>query len=110
MASGTSTGRPMRAMSVAMVVSAENGTRPVTASISTRPSEYTSARPSTDSPWACSGEAYRAVPSTAPCGSVQAASARARARPKSAMRMRPSSPKRRLAGLMSRCTKPRRWA
>ena len=83
---------------------------PVTASMRTRPSEYTSALPSTGWPWACSGEAYRAVPSTAPCGSVHAASARARASPKSATRRRPSSPKRRLAGFTSRWTNPRRWA
>ena len=44
-------------MSVPMVVSAENGTCPVTASTSTRASEYTSLRPSTVSPLACSGEA-----------------------------------------------------
>jgi hypothetical protein len=44
-------------MSVPIVVSAVNGTRPVTDSISTSASEYTSLRPSTDSPRACSGDA-----------------------------------------------------
>jgi hypothetical protein len=43
-------GLPTRAMRVAMVVSAVKGTEPVTASTSTRAREYTSARPSTDSP------------------------------------------------------------
>ena len=38
-ASGTGTGLPTRAISVAMVVSAANGTEPVTASMSTSPSE-----------------------------------------------------------------------
>ncbi len=109
-ASGTTTSPSQRAISVAIVVSAENGTVPVTASMSTRPSAYTSALPSTLWPCACSGAAYRAVPSNIPCGSVHAASAMARARPKSPMRSRPSSPKRRLAGLMSRCTRPCRWA
>jgi hypothetical protein len=44
-------------------------------------------------PRTCSGAAYRAVPKTAPEGSVHAASASARAKPKSAMRRRPSSSK-----------------
>ena len=44
-------------MSVPIVVSAVNGTSPVTASTSTRASEYTSLRPSSGSPRACSGEA-----------------------------------------------------
>ena len=85
-----------------MVVSVLNGTVPVAASTSTNAREYTSLRPSRDWPRACSGEAYRAVPSTAPMGSVHAASANARARPKSAMRNRASSSNSRLAGLMSR--------
>ena len=45
------------AMSVAIVVSAANGTSPVTASTSTRASAYTSARPSRLAPCACSGDA-----------------------------------------------------
>ncbi len=58
-------------------------------------------------PSAASGEMYRAVPTIAPAGSVHAASASARATPKSATRTRPSSSNKRLAGLMSRCTSPR---
>ena len=54
-ASGTTTSPSQRAISVAIVVSAENGTLPVTASMSTRPSAYTSALPSTLWPCACSG-------------------------------------------------------
>ena len=46
-----------RLMSVATVVSAANGTVPVTDSTSTRASEYTSLLPSTAMPLACSGEA-----------------------------------------------------
>ena len=45
-----------------------------------------------------------------PEGSVQLASARARASPKSATRTRPCSSKRRFAGLMSRWTMPRACA
>ena len=47
----------MRPMRVATVVSAAKGTSPVTVSKSTRASEYTSARPSTTLPSACSGAA-----------------------------------------------------
>src|SRR5438552_1788157 len=41
---------------------AVNGTCPVSRSYSTTPSEYTSLRASTGSPWACSGERYEAGP------------------------------------------------
>ena len=44
-------------MSVPIVVSAVNGTSRVTASTITSASEYTSLRPSSVSPRACSGEA-----------------------------------------------------
>ncbi len=71
----------MRAINVATVVSAANGTLPVTDSISTSASEYTSVLPSTGLPCACSGDAYRAVPNTTPDGSVQAASAIAACEP-----------------------------
>src|SRR5205823_1637074 len=63
---GTSTAVSTRAINVAMVVSAAKGTRPVTASISTSAREYTSPLPEAGSPRACSGHAYRAVPSIAP--------------------------------------------
>jgi hypothetical protein len=47
----------MRPMSVATVVSAANGTAPVTDSTRVSASEYTSVWPSTEWPLACSGEA-----------------------------------------------------
>ena len=55
--SGTTTEWSRRAISVPMVVSAVKGTSPVTASTITSASEYTSLRPSSVSPRACSGEA-----------------------------------------------------
>ena len=103
---GTSRSRSVRASSVPWMLSRANGTSPVTASTNTSASEYTSERPSTALPSACSGAEYLAVPSSTPSGSVHVASASARARPKSAIRSLPSSPNSRLAGLMSRCTNP----
>ena len=103
-------GCSVRAVSMPSVVSAANGRRPVTLSTRTSASEYRSERASSCAPRACSGDAYRAVPNTAPAGSVQLASARARARPKSATRTMPCSSNRRFAGLMSRCSTPRACA
>src|SRR5215211_2343208 len=85
-------------------------TRPVTDSMSTTPSAYRSARASSVAPVPCSGAAYRAVPTSAPVGSVQLASASARARPKSATRTVPCSSNSRFAGLTSRWTSPRECA
>ena len=102
--------RPARAIRPPRVVSSAKGTEPVAASISTSVRAYTSARPSRGKPLSCSGAAYRAVPTIAPTGSVQLASARARAMPKSATLAWPSSSKSKLAGLMSRWTNPRECA
>ena len=66
-----------RAASVPIAVSDIAGTVPVTDSTSTMASAYKSARPSSGAPDACSGAAYRAVPTTEPAGSVQLASASA---------------------------------
>src|SRR6516162_513318 len=91
-------GWPIRAASVPIVVSVTNGTVPVNAPYKPDALAYTSARPSTGFPSAASGEMYRAVPTMAPAGSVHAASASARATPKSATRTRPSSSNNRFAG------------
>src|SRR6187200_3360304 len=54
------------ARSTADAVSPLNAGRPVTISYNTAPSENKSARPSTASPLACSGDMYAAVPIIAP--------------------------------------------
>ena len=61
---------------------AVNGATPVSISYSTTPSAYTSERPSSAKPCACSGEKYVAVPSTAPV-LVSGSLVSARAMPKS---------------------------
>ena len=71
--------------------------------------EYRSARASTDSPFACSGEKYAAVPTIAVVSAtVEEESDTARAIPKSMTLMRPESVIITLPGLMSRCTTPAR--
>ena len=72
--------------------------------------EYRSLRMSTDSPLACSGDRYCAVPITAWVWViVELASASARAIPKSITLTSPAGVSMTFAGLMSRCTIPARW-
>ena len=89
-------------------VSASNGTRPVSSSYRTTPTEYRSERASTGRPCACSGEMYCAVPMIEPVSVMS--DVPARAIPKSVTRTRPSWSISTLCGLMSRCTIPRLWA
>src|SRR5665647_2628885 len=87
-----------------------NGGRPVSSSNSRQPVEYRSERVSTCSPRACSGDRYCAVPMTAWVWvMVPAASAMARAMPKSITLTAPVGVSMTLAGLMSRCTIPAWW-
>jgi len=65
-------------------------------------------RASTAVPETCSGARYFAVPSMVP--SVVWSASVSLAIPKSATITRSSSQRRMLAGLMSRCTRPARWA
>ena len=72
--------------------------------------EYTSLRESTDSPRACSGERYCAVPTTAAVWViVLCASDIARAMPKSITLTSPAGVSITLPGLMSRWMIPARW-
>ena len=68
-----------------------------------------SVRASTGLPSTCSGATYLAVPTMRP-GWVRSAPSAALAMPKSATFTRPSPARSTLAGLMSRCTRPARWA
>ena len=84
-----------------------NGATPVSISYSTTPSAYTSERPSSAKPCACSGEKYVAVPSTAPVF-VSGSLASARAIPKSVTFTCPCGVMSTLPGFTSRCTTPLR--
>ena len=87
-----------------------NGGSEVSSSNSTQPAAYTSERASTDSPRACSGDRYWAVPMTAAVWVTAACpSASARAMPKSITFTAPERVIMMLAGLTSRCTMPCRW-
>ena len=57
--------------------SASNGTRPVSISYRTTPTEYRSEAALTVRPWACSGERYCAVPMIEPVSVMSDAPARA---------------------------------
>ena len=87
-----------------------NGAFPVTIMNSTLPRAKRSARASTDSPRACSGDMYSGVPAPRPVW-VRRASSAARARPKS-VRRTPSDgdSSRMFAGFTSRWTSPFSWA
>ena len=72
--------------------------------------EYRSERASTDSPRACSGERYWAVPTTVWVWvTVEAESSMARAMPKSMTFTAPVEVSMMFPGLMSRWTIPTRW-
>jgi len=91
-------------------LSPRNGARPASISKRTTPVEYRSVRASTDSPLACSGEKYDAVPRMAVvCATVVDESEMARAMPKSITLTWPVLVIMMLPGLMSRCTTPARW-
>ena len=97
------------ANAMAAGVSPVNGGRAHRHSKSTTPSAYTSVRPSTGSPFTCSGARYLTVPSIVPAW-VLSGSSRILAMPKSVTSTRSSAQRRMFAGLMSRWTRPARCA
>ncbi len=105
MSEGGGIGSSTMARIVASSVSRRNRCRPVTASHSTTPSANTSARRSTSSDDACSGDMYSILPLRPP-GFVCDTRPSARTIPKSITFTAPSNDTRMFCGETSRCTTP----
>ena len=99
----------MRCISENTVMSrVSNGVAEASISYNTTPSEKISARPSACWPSTCSGDMYFGEPSIAPVWVIDDDCTRAM--PKSVSLAAPCGAIMMLAGLMSRCTTPKRFA